>query len=229
MGLGELARRIHCLYPARRSTSLLWQAQSVGIFAAGEITLRDAYCNIFDFLGLRFAFCFRAYLFYHIRAVLSSRFFTFQVVFYGFFKFLGFLFFVGCNTPVGFAWLPGVLVGVVSDLVGCLMVGYTVNPIVTLGAGAIGLASGIAFILLKKTNHQGWLNISLSVAIGHIIGSVIIKTIGLWTYYNTPFEILLLWRVLNYLIVGILDGVVVYILLKNKEINRMITKIGAEK
>ena len=112
MGLGELARRIHCLYPTRRSTSLLWQAQSVGIFAAGEITLRDAYCNIFDFLGLRFAFCFRAYLFYHIRAVLSSRFFTFQVVFYGFFKFLGFLFFVGCNTPVGFAWLPGVLVGV---------------------------------------------------------------------------------------------------------------------
>ena len=138
------------------------------------------------------------------------------------------------NMPIIFAAIAfgpvaGVFVGVVSDLVGCLMVGYTVNPIVTLGAGAIGLSSGIAFLLLKKIKLDERLNILLSVAIAHIIGSVIIKTVGLWTYYDIPFEMLLLWRVLNYLIVGILDGAVVYILLKNKEINRMIMKIGAKK
>ena len=138
------------------------------------------------------------------------------------------------NMPIIFASIAfgpaaGVFVGVVSDLVGCLMVGYTVNPIVTLGAGAIGLSSGIAFLLLKKIKLDERLNILLSVAIAHIIGSVIIKTVGLWTYYDIPFEMLLLWRVLNYLIVGILDGAVVYILLKNKEINRMIMKIGAKK
>ena len=138
------------------------------------------------------------------------------------------------NMPIIFASIAfgpaaGVFVGVVSDLVGCLMVGYTVNPIVTLGAGAIGLSSGIAFLLLKKIKLDERLNILLSVAIAHIIGSVIIKTVGLWTYYDIPFEMLLLWRVLNYLIVGILDGAVVYILLKNKEINRMIIKIGAKK
>lgn len=138
------------------------------------------------------------------------------------------------NMPIIFAAIAfgpvaGVFVGVVSDLVGCLMVGYTVNPIVTLGAGAIGLSSGIAFLLLKKIKLDERLNILLSVAIAHIIGSIIIKTVGLWTYYDIPFEMLLLWRVLNYLIVGILDGAVVYILLKNKEINRMIMKIGAKK
>ena len=138
------------------------------------------------------------------------------------------------NMPIIFAAIAfgpvaGVFVGVVSDLVGCLMVRYTVNPIVTLGAGAIGLSSGIAFLLLKKIKLDERLNILLSVAIAHIIGSIIIKTVGLWTYYDIPFEMLLLWRVLNYLIVGILDGAVVYILLKNKEINRMIMKIGAKK
>ena len=46
------------------------------------------------------------------------------------------------NLPIIFASvalgpIPGMLVGIVADLVGCLMVGYTINPLVTLGAAAI--------------------------------------------------------------------------------------------
>ena len=45
---------------------------------------------------------------------------------------------------ISFGPIAGMLVGVVADLVGCVMVGYTVNPIVTLGAAAIGAFSGIS-------------------------------------------------------------------------------------
>ena len=52
------------------------------------------------------------------------------------------------NMPVIFAGMAfgpvaGMLVGVVSDLIGCVLVGYTINPLVTVGAGAIGLVSGL--------------------------------------------------------------------------------------
>ena len=44
-----------------------------------------------------------------------------------------------------------------------------------------------------------------------------------------PFIVLLGWRVLNYIIVGGLDGAVVYALLKNKEIDSHIKSLGGEK
>ena len=134
------------------------------------------------------------------------------------------------NMPVIFAGMAfgpvaGMLVGVVSDLIGCVLVGYTINPIVTVGAGAIGLVSGLMPIILKKANISTPLMTAITVASAHIIGSVIIKTIGLYTYYTMPFTVLLLWRVLNYLIVGGLDGGVVYVLLRNKEIKSHIQAI----
>ena len=134
------------------------------------------------------------------------------------------------NMPVIFAGMAfgpvaGMLVGVVSDLIGCVLVGYTINPLVTVGAGAIGLVSGLMPIILKKANISTPLMTAITVASAHIIGSVIIKTIGLYTYYTMPFTVLLLWRVLNYLIVGGLDGGVVYVLLRNKEIKSHIQAI----
>ena len=49
------------------------------------------------------------------------------------------------NLPILFAGmafgpLAGVLVGTVADLIGCLAVGYAINPLVTLGAAAVSTA-----------------------------------------------------------------------------------------
>ena len=54
------------------------------------------------------------------------------------------------GAPAGF------LTGVIADVVGCLMVGYAINPIITLGAGCIGLVSGLLFRMLKdvKVPHM---------------------------------------------------------------------------
>lgn len=134
------------------------------------------------------------------------------------------------NTPIilsGIAFGPGAgaLVGLVADLVGCIMVGYTINPLVALGAVAIGLISGFVPRILARINVNGKLNLAITVAVAHLIGSVVIKTLGLSSYYDMPFIILMLWRALNYLIVGVLDGIVVHILLGHRAIDKQIKEL----
>lgn len=135
------------------------------------------------------------------------------------------------NMPIIFAGmafgpLAGGLVGAVADIVGCVMVAYTINPIVTLGAGVIGILSGIIPIILQKTKLKSTLILVITVASSHIIGSMLIKTVGLYAYYNMPFAVLLLWRILNYIIVGAIDGAVLHILFCRKEIRAHIKLLG---
>lgn len=135
------------------------------------------------------------------------------------------------NMPIMFASiafgpLVGMAVGIVADLVGCVLVGFTINPVVTLGAAAVGLFSGLTYHLLtkfSKLNHP--IKITLSVAVAHIIGSLVIKTVGLAAYFSMPFFVLMLWRLLNYAIIGVLDGVLLWYLFKNKLILNQIKSI----
>ncbi len=139
------------------------------------------------------------------------------------------------NLPIIFAGvafgpLGGAMVGATADLIGCLLVGYTVNPLVTLGAVSIGVVSGAVFLLLKRTSLPHSLKIAVTVALAHLVGSVLIKTVGLAEWYDMPLIILMLWRLLNYVIVGSLEGVLMFVLTKNRLISGEIaslTKGGA--
>ena len=135
------------------------------------------------------------------------------------------------NMPIIFAGLlfgpiAGALVGAVADLIGCLLVGYAINPLVTLGAVAIGLISGIySFFPEPVSRGQYILRLSLTVFSAHFVGSVIIKSFGLSVFYDMPLIILMLWRLLNYVIVGTAEGFILYHLVKNKKISREAHKI----
>lgn len=116
-----------------------------------------------------------------------------------------------------FGPLAGAAVGVVADLVGCVLVGYTINPLVTLGAAMIGLVSGGTWLLLRNKRAMPYVvRIIFAVATAHFVGSVIIKTFGLAAYYAFPLWELMLWRLLNYAIVGAVEGTLLFILMKNK-------------
>ena len=128
-------------------------------------------------------------------------------------------------AAVAFGPAAGALVGAVADLVGCLLVGYTINPLITLGGVCIGITSGISYRILGKSSLPFWLKIAISVALSHLLGSVVVKTFGLAQWYNMPFLILMLWRLLNYVIVGALEGALVFILMKNKLISREIASL----
>ena len=134
------------------------------------------------------------------------------------------------NLPIVFSGLAfgplaGAVVGLVSDLIGCLLVGYEINPLVTLGAAVIGLSAGAVRLLFPKLTKRLWLTVLLSELIAHLLGSVVIKTVGLAVYYSMPFIILMLWRLLNYLIIGIIEGALIYVLMKNPAIGKEITSI----
>ena len=122
------------------------------------------------------------------------------------------------NLPILFAGitlgpLAGAAVAVVADLLGCILVGYAINPIITVGAAIIGLLSGLVAQLTK--NFPLPLRLTLSVLIAHLIGSVGVKTAGLAAFYGVSYPVLLLWRTLNYLIVGTAEGVLLFLLLKS--------------
>ena len=137
------------------------------------------------------------------------------------------------NMPIilaGMAFGPiaGIAVGAVADLVGCVMVGYTINPLVTLGAATVGAISGILPLITKRISAKQVFTTALTVAAAHLVGSVIIKTVGLAAYYDMPFAVLVLWRLLNYIIVGTLDGITIHALLSHKGIKSHLSKLKGD-
>ena len=134
------------------------------------------------------------------------------------------------SMPIIFAGIvfgpvAGAIVGVIADLVGCLLVGYETIPLITVGAGVIGLLSGCIGLLFRKKEGYGIVKIILSTAISHLVGSVVIKTLGLAEFYAMPLYALLLWRLLNYTIIGVCEISILYFLLKNPNVRRAIDSI----
>ena len=132
------------------------------------------------------------------------------------------------NLPILFAGLvfgpvAGVMVGVCADLIGCLAVGYAINPLITLGAAVIGLIAGVGGVVLRRLPTT-W-QVVLTVAVAHLIGSVIIKTFGLSQYYAMPFLVLMGWRAVNYAVVGAAEVAALCVLVRHKGIRRF-TKGG---
>ena len=127
------------------------------------------------------------------------------------------------NLPVLFAGVifgpvAGMMVGASADLLGCVLRGYAVNPWVTAGAVLIGLIAGLGGVLLRRFPLR--LQVAVIVLVAHLIGSVVIKTIGLATYYAFPLWELALWRLLNYTIVGTAEAMLLYLLLRHPGVRR---------
>ena len=112
----------------------------------------------------------------------------------------------------------GGLVGCVADLIGCVLVGYAINPIITLGATLVGVVSGLMarYVLPRsKTDTCPPWRIVVSVYSAHIVGSMAVKSLGMWVYYGTP-PITLLWRVPIYLVTGVVESGVLIILSRSR-------------
>ena len=121
-----------------------------------------------------------------------------------------------------FGPIVGAAIGIGADLIGCILVGYAINPLITLGAAVIGILSGILWRLMSRSPHS--LAVISTTAICHTVGSVLIKTFGLAVYYDMPVYALMLWRLLNYLIVGAIECLLLYFILKNKSVRSMMAR-----
>lgn len=114
-----------------------------------------------------------------------------------------------------FGPLVGALVGIATDLISYILSAqiYPPNLIVTLGAAVIGAVSGIVprFLVKKK----GYLQLVLTGVLAHLVGSVIIKSIGLYQFYG----IAVLWRIPLYAVITAVETTLICLLYKNSNLN----------
>lgn len=123
-------------------------------------------------------------------------------------------------------WVGG-MVGAVADLVGCMLYGYPINPLITLGAVAVGIAAGaVSHYFVKRPL---WLSLAAATLAAHLIGSVGVKSLGLAAWYlssyNMGLEELMLWRLLLYCVIGSVEFLLIRLLLGNSAVSRQLNKM----
>lgn len=135
------------------------------------------------------------------------------------------------NLPVLMAGIlfgpvTGGFVGACADIVGCVIYGYAINPIITVGAAAVGFVSGFVskYAFHRSFDAKRLPKVAACVFSAHFIGSVIIKSIGLYVYFKYPVPLLLM-RIPQSLILGSIEAYVIYMLLKNKAFTNQIERM----
>ena len=117
--------------------------------------------------------------------------------------------------------ITGGLVGIVSDLTSYLLSPqiYPPNLIVTFGAFAVGVTAGL--MAKFAIRERGTKQIALSAAAAHVIGSMIIKPIGLFQFYQWA----VLVRIPLYLVIAPLEILLLCLLWKQKSFRKLFEKI----
>ena len=120
-------------------------------------------------------------------------------------------------TGILFGPILGGTVGIASDMISYLLSGqmYPPNLIVTLGAASVGILSGLVFRLWGR-------RISLpavvcSAAVAHLVGSMIIKPIGLFQFYGWAT----LWRIPLYCVIAPVEILILCLLFRSKTFRRL--------
>ncbi len=138
------------------------------------------------------------------------------------------------NLPIlagGFFFGPivGAIIGISADLIGCVMVGYTINPIIACGAGSVGAIAGIVgWISFKNKANSSKAKrtlAALTATVGaHVVGSMIIKSIGMAVYYGHGIGVL--WvRIPLYICISAAEGCILAILANSRVFIREQEKI----
>ena len=117
--------------------------------------------------------------------------------------------------------LTGGMVGAVSDLASYLLSPqiYPPNLIVTFGACMVGITSGL--MAKFAVRQRGTQQIALSAAVAHVIGSMIIKPIGLFQFYQWA----VLVRIPLYLVIAPLEILLLCLLWRQKSFRKLFEKM----
>ncbi len=124
-----------------------------------------------------------------------------------------------------FGPVAGLMTGLCADLVSTAVSFYGLgglNPLITLGAGCVGLVAGLLFKV--SAVKKDWQKALLAASGAHVVGNMIVKSIGLKLYFNYALPLLLL-RVPTYILIGAVEFVVILILIKNKGIIKTVGKL----
>lgn len=110
----------------------------------------------------------------------------------------------------------GAAVGIVSDMVSYFLStqSFAISPIVTLGAALVGAVSGtVSNYVIKK---RGALRVVISTLSAHVVGSLIVKTFGIYTYYSMSYDMLLLYRIPTYAAIIAIESFFLCLIFRHK-------------
>ena len=112
----------------------------------------------------------------------------------------------------------GFVVGMVADIIGGVLAGYAINPLITLGAASIGLVGGLGWQKLShlRTGNRLW----CSVLAAHFVGSMVINSLALHIFYGYAWAVLIA-RIPNALVLTAVNTVLLRILLENRALMAM--------
>ena len=116
----------------------------------------------------------------------------------------------------------GFAVGALADMIGGILAGYAINPLITLGAASIGLVGGWLWRTLPHTLRLGQ-RLLLSVVAAHVVGSIIINSLALHIFYGYAWSVLVA-RVPNALILTAVNTVLLRLLMENKAVMAAVKK-----
>ena len=125
-------------------------------------------------------------------------------------------------SGIMFGPIVGGVVGAATDIISYLLSPqtYPINLLVTLGAASIGVISGIAsrYIFKGRTSAR----IIFSCLSAHLVGSMIIKPIGLFAFYGWA----VLWRVPMYLVIAPIEIILICAMRRNSAAKKLIDGKG---
>ena len=117
-----------------------------------------------------------------------------------------------------FGPIIGGIIGAASDLLSYIFSAqiYPPNLIVTAGAISVGVVSGVMsrYVVKKK----GTLQIIVSGGLAHIVGSMIIKPIGLYQFYSWA----VLFRIPLYFLIAPIEIALICVLFSRKSFCRVV-------
>lgn len=120
----------------------------------------------------------------------------------------------------------GVLVGVASDAISCVLsTNPAINPIISIGAASVGAVSGLIshYVIREHTDGQ----FIMSAAAAHLVGQVAIKSVGKMLYYGMPWYGIFIGLAMS-VIACTVEAAVIRMLWRNREINKLITGITSK-
>jgi len=124
-------------------------------------------------------------------------------------------------SGIMFGPIIGGIIGFVTDLISYFLTaqGYPPNWIVTVGAVMIGVISGLmSHYIVKK---RGTLQVILSAGTAHLIGSMLIKPIGLYQFYG----VFVLVRIPLYCVIAPLEIFLLCQLFKRKSFCNFVDRL----
>ena len=124
------------------------------------------------------------------------------------------------NAPIILAGLlygpvVGTMVGVCADAVSCLMSSNpALNPIISLGAAAVGLISGLVPKLIRRGVRTQTVT---AVILAHLVGQVGIKSVAKMIYFGMPWQGIFLGLAFS-AVVGVVEGLLLCWMRSNKSL-----------